>query len=45
MFTMTVTMKAWFRAIASAFKSEATALGFAGVFEITCLDRFRSDIH
>jgi ATP-binding cassette subfamily G (WHITE) protein 2 (SNQ2) len=31
-FAMTVTMKAWFRTIAAAFKSEATAQGFSGVF-------------
>ncbi|RDB26885.1 Brefeldin A resistance protein [Hypsizygus marmoreus] len=30
-FTMTITMKAWFRAVAAAFKREATAQTFAGV--------------
>ncbi|TEB24254.1 hypothetical protein FA13DRAFT_1714739 [Coprinellus micaceus] len=30
LFTMSLTMKSWFRAIAAAFKSEATAQAFAG---------------
>ena len=28
---MSLTMKSWFRAIAAAFKSEATAQAFAGI--------------
>ncbi|KAF9461727.1 pleiotropic drug resistance ABC transporter [Collybia nuda] len=31
LFTMSVTMKAWFRAIAAAFKSEATAQAVSGI--------------
>ncbi|KAF8888618.1 pleiotropic drug resistance ABC transporter [Infundibulicybe gibba] len=31
LFVMSVTMKAWFRAIASAFKSEASAQAFSGI--------------
>ncbi|KAG6829056.1 hypothetical protein H0H87_012757 [Tephrocybe sp. NHM501043] len=33
-FTMSITMKSWFRAIATAFKSEATALTMAGISAI-----------
>lgn len=32
LFTMSVTMKAWFRAIAAGFKSEATAQAVSGAF-------------
>jgi ATP-binding cassette subfamily G (WHITE) protein 2 (SNQ2) len=31
LFTMAITMKAWFRTLASAFKSEATAQSVAGM--------------
>ena len=31
LFTTSITMKAWFRATAAAFKSEATSLGFSGI--------------
>ena len=40
LFTMTLTMKAWFRAIAAAFESEATAQSVAGlaVLALVCTD-------
>jgi len=31
LFMLAITMKAWFRVIAAAFKSEATAQTFAGI--------------
>lgn len=40
LFTMSVTMKAWFRAIAAAFKSEATAQAVSGASCGPCLQKF-----